>query len=224
MTNRISGYHAASAFLKGLALAALATAAQAAPPDQAAMFRAFVDAPSYRAILAKDFADKEPAALKATCKTLTLISLDPAEIVEAPEFANGPAGWHTQSGAWVQRATLDKCGTKVLRRMLVETRSDNTLRTRALLPGAFAGGYRLEAAAQAYAVDSMMNVTGCKDWKTGATVVDIAQRSGKPSAGHWSETWTALVCGKTVTARVDYSKKSGKPGDYDIVTSAIAAR
>ncbi len=151
------------------------------------------------ASLAKAYGDAEPATLKAKCPALTIASFDKPEIVEPVQFVKDARGWRAGAGAWVQRATLDACGTKVLRRILVETKSDNTLRTRALLPGEYAGGYKLEETARAYVVDSMMNVIACKDWKT-AAVLDIALVS-KPTAGRWRETWTALVCGKTVTAR-----------------------
>ncbi len=201
MTMKLSGYHAAFAILKGLALAAL-TAGAAQAQTQQALFDGYVGSPAYRAILAKAYNDAEPAPLKAKCPVLNLVSFDKPEFVEAPVFAKGPSGWRASSGAWVQRATLDACGTKVLRRVLVETKSDNTLRTRGLLPGAFAGGYKLEEAAHAYVVESMMNVTGCKDWKT-PVVLDIAL-AGQPSPKGWRENWTAFVCAKTVTARVDY--------------------
>jgi len=201
MSIRLSGYHAAFAILKGLALAALAASAAQAQSQQA-LFDGYVGSPAYRAILAKAYNDAEPVPLRAKCAALTLVSFDKPEFVEAPVFEKGPQGWHASSGAWVQRATLDACGTKVLRRALVETKSDNTLRTRGLLPGEFAGGYKLEETAHAYVVESMMNVTQCKDWKT-PVVLDIKLAS-KPSAKGWRENWTALVCGKTVTARVDY--------------------
>ena len=218
MTMKLSGYHAAFAILKGLALGALwAGAAQA--QSQQALFDGYVGSPAYRAILAKAYNDAEPAPLKAKCPALTLVSFDKPEFVEAPVFEKGPQGWHASSGAWVQRATLDACGTKVLRRALVETKSDNTLRTRGLLPGQFAGGYKLEETAHAYVVESMMNVTGCKDWKT-PVVLDIAA-AGKPSGGRWRENWTAFVCGKTVTARVDYIPNGPQT---DVNTSEIKAQ
>ena len=201
MTFRLSGYHAAFALLKGLALAALAAGAAEAQSQQA-LFDGYVGSAAYRGILAKAYNDYEPAPLKAKCAALTLVAFDKPEIVEAAQFVKDARGWHAGSGAWVQRATLDACGTKVLRRILVETKSDNTLRTRGLLPGEFAGGYKLEETAHAYVVESMMNVTQCKDWKT--PVVLDTKLASKPSPKGWRENWTALVCGKTVTARVDY--------------------
>ena len=218
MSIRLSGYHAAFAILKGLALAALAASAAQAQSQQA-LFDGYVGSPAYRAILAKAYNDAEPAPLRAKCPVLNLVSFDKPEFVEAPVFEKGPQGWHASSGAWVQRATLDACGTKVLRRALVETKSDNTLRTRGLLPGEFAGGYKLEETAHAYVVESMMNVTQCKDWKT-PVVLDIKLAS-KPSGGRWRESWTAFICGKTVTARVDYTPNGAQT---DVVTSAVVAR
>ena len=215
MTIRLSGYHAAFAFLKGLAVLAL-TAGAAQAQSQQALFDGYVGSAAYRGILAKAYNDAEPAPLRAKCPLLTLVSFDKPEFVEAPQFVKGAQGWRASSGAWVQRATLDACGAKVLRRALVETKSDNTLRTRELLPGEFAGGYKLEETAHAYVVESMMNVTACKDWRT-PLVLDIKLES-KPSGGHWRESWTAFICGKTVTARVDYSPNGAQT---DVVTSDI---
>ncbi|MEJ0044392.1 MAG: hypothetical protein WDM81_20175 [Rhizomicrobium sp.] len=198
-----------------MGLAAGAAQAQ----SQQALFDGYVGSPAYRAILLKAYNDAEPATLKAKCPALTPVAFDKPEIVEAPVFVKGPQGWRASTGAWVQRATLDACGTKVLRRELVETKSDNTLRTRGLLPGEFAGGYKLEETAHAYVVESMMNVTKCKDWKTPA-VLDIVA-AGKPTPKGWRENWTGLICGKTVTARVDYVPNGPQT---DVVTSQIKAR
>lgn len=215
MTRR--AYHVAFTVLKGLALAAVLMGTAEAQSQQA-LFDGYVGSAAYRGILAKAYGDAEPATLKAKCPALTIASFDKPEIVEPVQFVKDARGWRAGAGAWVQRATLDACGTKVLRRILVETKSDNTLRTRALLPGEYAGGYKLEETARAYVVDSMMNVIACKDWKT-AAVLDIALVS-KPTAGRWRETWTALVCGKTVTARVDYVPNGV---NTDVNTSQIKA-
>ncbi|HUO89603.1 MAG TPA: hypothetical protein VMU08_10545 [Rhizomicrobium sp.] len=201
-----SGYHAGFTFLKRLA-AALPLAVLAAVPargagSQQALFDGYVASPAYRAILQKAYNDYEPAVLKAKCRSLTVVSFDPPEMVDAYTFVRDTGGWRMSSGAWVARATLDACGTKVVRRALVESASNNTLRTRALLPGEYGGGLKLEEPARGYVIQSMLVGTGCKDWRS-PVVLDVRLKT-PPKPKGWTEVWTAFMCGKTVTARVDY--------------------
>jgi hypothetical protein len=203
---RASGYHAAFTLLKGLGalpltLLAILPAA-AASSQQQALFDGYVSSPSYRAILQKAYNDYEPAVLKSKCHTLTLVSFDPPEMIESYEFVRDTGGWRMDNGAWVARATLDACGTKVIRRALVESASNNTLRTRALLPGEYGGGMKLEEPARGYVIQSMLVTTGCKDWRS-PVVLDIKLKT-KPNPKGWTENWTAMMCQKTVTATVDY--------------------
>ena len=91
--------------------------------------------------------------LKAQCPTLKITGFDPPEIVQQPQIAKGVGGgWQVTDGAWVQRATLDRCGKPAARRMMVENGANNTLRLHALLPGDYGGGYRLESNALGYVV------------------------------------------------------------------------
>ena len=214
-------YHAASTILKGLALAALAGgAADAAGVDQQAMFNAYVASPAYRAILEKAYNTAEPAASKATCPVLKLTAFDQREMVVPVQFVKSGTGWQTADGAWVQRASLDRCGQTVLRRVMVETAANNTLRTRGLLPGEYAGGYKFEDKARGTVVNDMLALTHCTDWRTPAVLDTSLKGTFKPGAP-WTEYWTVLVCGKTVKARVDYAPGGGN--DMNIVASLAPA-
>jgi len=208
--------------LLSLAAFMLLSVRPAYPADsQQALFAGYTGSPSYRAILQKAYNDAEPAALRAKCAAMTVVSFASPEIVETPVFARARTGWTTQAGAWVATATLDKCGTSVIRRVLVETKSDNTLRTRGLIPGEYAGGYKLEDSARGFVTMSMLNVTNCKDWRS-PVLLDTSLRS-KPSKQGWVETWTALICGKTVTANVHYVAAADAPGGFDVRTQDIRA-
>jgi hypothetical protein len=204
---RASGYHATFALLKGLGALSLALAASlpaSAADSQQALFDGYVSSPSYRAILQKAYNDYEPAVLKSKCHTLTVVSFDKPEMVESYVFVRDTGGWRMDGGAWVARATLDACGTIVIRRALVESASNNTLRTRALLPGEYGGGLKLEEPARGYVIQSMLVSTNCKDWRS-PVVLDIKLKAkSKPSPKGWTENWTAMMCGKMVTATVDY--------------------
>jgi len=201
------------------ALLLLASQPACSADDQRALFEGYIASPSYRAILQKAYNDAEPAVFRAKCASMTVTAFAKPEIVEPPVFARAGAGWTAQSGAWVATATLNQCGTSVIRRMLVETRSDNTLRTRGLIPGEYAGGFKLEESARGFVTMSMLNVTNCKDWRS-PVLLDTRLRSN-PSKQGWVETWTALICGKTVTANVYYVAEVTAPGGFDVRTHDI---
>src|ERR1700744_5193869 len=123
--------------LAGLVL--WASAALAGTDPQQLMFRSYTQSPSYRAILEKAYNAAEPDVLKAACPVLKLQSFDAPEIAMPPKFAQGIGGWQAVDGAWVQRATLDRCGKPVMRRTMAEIGSNNALRTHPLLPGEYGG-------------------------------------------------------------------------------------
>jgi hypothetical protein len=225
MSNRQTGHGASLATLAGIASLAsilFGAAPALAADNQQALFAGYVNSPSYRAILQKAYNDHEPAPLKAKCSALKIVSFDKPEVVEAVQFAGGPGSWRMTSGAWVARATLDACGTQVIRRTLVESSSNNTLRTLPLLPGEFAGGFRLEESARTYVIESMQNVTACKDWKSPA-VLDIKLKTPAGPKG-WTELWTAQICGKETTARVDYVPDPTSSTGFSVVTKEIKVR
>ena len=208
-------------FRPATALLLLAAQTGYAADNQQALFAGYIGSPSYRAILQKAYNDAEPTVLKAQCPALTVVSFAAPEIVETPAFARAGAGWTTQSGAWVATATVNRCGTNVIRRLLVETRSDNTLRTRGLIPGEYAGGFKLEESARGFVSMSMLIVTDCKDWKS-FVLLDTRLRT-KPSRQGWAETWTGRMCGKTVTANVDYVPEPTATGGFDVRTNNVKA-
>ncbi|HWD25996.1 MAG TPA: hypothetical protein VG387_02430 [Rhizomicrobium sp.] len=213
----MASYHVGSRVLKGFALGAvLAGGAAAAADPQAAVFQSYLQSPAYRSILEKAYNDTEPAMLKAQCPALKVTSFDPPEIVLPAKFAKGPrGGWQAVDGAWVQRATLDRCGKPVVRRALAETAPNNGLRVRPLLPAEYSGGYKLEPNAIGTVEINTVYKLGCKDTKK-PEVLDI-KRVSKPNPG-WTELWTLSLCGKTATARVTYLPGGGQT---DIETSEI---
>jgi hypothetical protein len=223
MAIRTTGYHAGSKVLKGLAFAALvlgggSAVAAGLSPQQQAVFDSYLASPAYKSILEKGYNSAEPALLRAQCPTLTITAFDPPEVVQPPQVAKGAGGgWQVTDGAWVQHATLDRCGKPVGRRTMVETGASNTLRLRGLLPGDYGGGYKLESNALGTVVTSIVYTLGCKE-KTMPVVLDIQHLSDarKPN---WAEKWTVALCGKTAMARVVYFPHAGLT---DIQTMAIA--
>ncbi len=203
----------------GAALLAVLSPARAADVQQA-LFDGYVGSPAYRAILQKAYNDKEPALLKAQCAALTVVAFDKPEILERPVFAKAGANWQMTAGAWVARATLDRCGAKAVRRALVESAHNNTLRTRPLLPGEFGGSYKMEDNARAFALANMQGEVDCKEWM-GTTVLDIKLKSPVKPSG-WVEVWTVQMCGKTVTGNVNYIPGGANAvGGFDVRTRDV---
>ncbi len=186
-------------------------------PQQQAVFDSYLKSPAYRAILEKGYNDAEPAILKAQCPALKITGFDPPELVQQPQIAKGAGGWQVTDGAWVQRATLDRCGKPAARRTMVSTGANNTLQLHALLPGDYGGGYRLESDALGTVVNNIYYGLACKDTKT-PVVLDIQRLRDVPKPG-WGEKWTVFLCGRTATARAVYVPKGGQTA---ILMSEIA--
>ncbi|HEY4941295.1 MAG TPA: hypothetical protein VII56_07690 [Rhizomicrobium sp.] len=210
MTIRASGYHAAFALLKGLGLlAALAAAAQAAyvPRTDAQLFADYVKAPAYTKYLSDAINGTEPPPLKAKCARLDIAALDPPLVLVKAEFAQIGNNYPISVGRWVARVTLNRCGTKVVRRMFIEADPQTgTIHSQALLPGEFAGNLQLEHDAPRIVLPPAMGAAKCNDWKS-LWVLDTKLTRPSVAAG-WSETWTMQACGRTVTADVIYTADS----------------
>jgi hypothetical protein len=215
---RAIGYRVGLRGLKGLALAALCVggALAATDPQQKLVFQSYIQSPSYRAILEKGYNDAEPAVLRAECPVLKLKSLDPPDVVMAPQFAKGIGGWTAVDGAWVQRATLDRCGKTVMRRTMAEMASNNALRTHKLLPGEYGGDYKLESTIVPGVLGNAIYKLHCREH--GLPQVLEIKRVSRPNP-NWNEVWTLYLCGKKATAHVAYY-----PRGYatDMMTTGIA--
>ena len=204
---RASGYHAGFTFLKGLVAAAvLAVGAQAAyvPKTDAQIFAGFVKSPRHQAFLLGSFNKFEPPPLKAKCAKLDAPAYDPPLVLAPATFAQIGNEFIPSTGRWVQRATLNACGTKVMRRLYLEADPrDGSLHALPMLPGQFAGNVNLENDSTRIVLPGMMGLAQCKDFKK-LYVLDT-KLTAKPSPRGWSETWTAQACGRIVTADVDYT-------------------
>lgn len=207
MAIRASGYHVGFALLKGLGLAAvLAVAAQAAyvPKTDAQIFADFVKSPRHRGFLLGAFNKGEPAPLKAKCAKLDAPVFDPPMVLVPATFAQIGNEFIPSTGRWVQRATLNACGTKVMRRLYLEADPrDGSLHAFPMLPGQFAGNIQLENDSTRIVLPGMMGLAQCKDYKK-LYVLDTKLTS-KPRAEGWTETWTAEACGRLVTADVVFT-------------------
>ena len=171
----------------------------------AQIFATYVKSAHHTAFLTKAFNDTEPPPLKAACAAgLKIVALDPPQVVKPPEFAQIGQEYIPSVGRWVQRATLNRCGVKVIRRLfLVADPQTGDLHAFGLVPGEFAGNLQLESDARQIVVGGMAGVAHCTDMKK-VFVVDTKLTSSPQPQG-WSEMWTTLACGRTVTADVIYT-------------------
>jgi predicted outer membrane lipoprotein len=200
----VFGYHAR--FLKGLVLAAAFAAipALAAPLTDAQIFAGYVKSPRHNAFLAKAFNDTEAPPLKARCARLKIAALDSPSVIQPPEFAQIGREYIPSVGRWVQRATLNRCGAKVVRRLLlVADPQTGDLHAFGLLPGEFPGNLQLENDASRIVLSGEMGTAHCSDTKK-VFVLDTKLTSPARAQG-WTETWTTQVCGKTATIDVIYT-------------------
>jgi hypothetical protein len=207
MASSASGYHAPFALLKGLGLLVVLTmAAQAAyaPKTDAQIFADYLKSPAYKTFLSQSFNDGEPVPLKASCGRLDIVAVDPPLVLQAPEFAQIGNTYPFSVGRWVARATLNRCGTKVIRRLFIAADpTQGTLHATEMLPGEFPGNIQLENDATRIVLPGMMAVANCRDFHK-LFVLDTRLTSPAKPQG-WSETWTVQACGRPVTADVIYT-------------------
>ncbi len=185
-------------------LAAALAAAQAAPPQtDAQIFAGYVADPAYKAYLLAAFNGTEPPPLKAKCAKLTLVALDPPQVVTPPTFAQIKEVYYISTGSWVARATLGRCGGNVIRRLFVAgDPQSGQPHAQALIPGEFPGNLKLENDVTHIVLPAAMGTAKCNDWKS-LWVLDTKLTSPAARQG-WSETWTMQACGRGVTADVSY--------------------
>jgi len=105
------------------------------------------------------------------------------------------------------------------RALLTAVPGKNEFLVTTLLPGDFRGNLGLETDAERVVIPSLMNAAACKDPKQ-FTMLDI-KAVGAASAQGWSETWFAQACGKPVSTKVTYTKKTA---GFNIATSETKAR
>ncbi len=185
------------------ALVALALpAAAGAQMTDAQRFADFLRSAPYRTLVTRYFNEQEPGPLHAKCAALSVVTWGDPIVVEPAQFKKVGNQYNVVAGRWVQPATLNRCGAKVVRRTLL-TEGDGILHGGSLLPGEFPGNLQLEDTAEHIVLPAAMGVAKCADYKT-LWVLDTRLTSPARAEG-WSETWTMQACGRPVTADVVYT-------------------
>ncbi len=152
----------------------------------------------------------EAEPLRGTCSSLRLVSPEGTYGVITPAFRAELGGWNVESGAWITRVLVDRCGTQVKHRILVRATGNNQLEHTRLLPGDFQGDLVLERDVSTLALSAFAAIAKCDDAKN-VHVLDIKNESNNLPAD-WSKTWTVRACGKLMVGLVNYAKPPDRPG------------
>ncbi len=185
-------------------LLASAALAQQTEPDQKALFASYLNSSVYRAYLERIFNLGEPAMLKAECPAMKVVESNGTIIVEQPTFVRAGANFNINTGSWVAKAVLDRCGSQVTRRALLKAiPGANQLQPTFLLPGDFRGNLKLEADAIRIVAPGLMAFAKCQDTSK-FQVINVTAITPASASG-WSETWTAVACNTKIDAEVTYA-------------------
>ena len=120
-------------------------AAVSGDDDQAAILESFVLSRDVQTYVGSLIQQMEPEPLKAQCGTLRVLDANRYVIVVPPVFVKEGNGYALQSGAVAIQATVDRCGQRVIRRVLLMRKNPSERVAGArLTPGDFGGNAILE--------------------------------------------------------------------------------
>lgn len=175
--------------------------AQNKKPDP--VFVSYLASAGYRALFIKVVSGYERRIAEPKCLPLELVDLEITEIIDQPKFVRVGEAYNIDSGAWVAKGTMRRCGEEITRRMLARAvPGKNMLLPAALTPGDFQGNLRLEIDTGRLAYPALMHKASCTDNKK--IVVTNVKSLTPASRKGWSETWSAKACGKVVEVTVTY--------------------
>ena len=175
-----------------------------------AVLLGYLNSAGYRAYLDKIVAMTEPEPLKGACNDLRIVDATEHFRVTEPTFSREGGGLNVETGAWVTRMVVDRCGTEVKRRVLVRATGGNQLESVRLFPGDFRGDLTLERDVTTIVLVGFSAMAKC-DGVNNVHVLDIKSLADAAPAS-WSELWTVNACGTVFTGQMQYSRSPDKPG------------
>jgi hypothetical protein len=188
-------------------------------PDDRALFSAFTTADAHKVYLEKLF-NIDEARRSKECPHLNIVEWDKTLMIEQPKFVRTGSTYKIASGQWMTLAILDRCGTRVTRRILLKAvPGAKEPQVMFLLPGEFRGNLALELDAKRIVLPGLAAHANCRD-SAKLQVMEI-KAYGPASAKGWSETWTANACGSLIDADVSYA--SPPSGGVNIVAGNFRA-
>jgi hypothetical protein len=189
--------------------------APAAPGDPE-RFKAYIASPGYQGFLGQIAIGGENISAPE-CKEPKLVSHSVVAMFVLPDFGEGV---HPHAGAWLDRVTMDRCGTKVFQNVAMRASPDNKPPAAALM---LPGETGTTPAKQGEVINDLIAAFAkakCSDPTRIIPVNTKMEKAAKPPRldesgrlieGNWKETWSFNACGKPAKATVEFTA-DGKGG------------
>lgn len=177
-----------------------AALAQGAGLDQAKRHEEFILSKPYLAYIEARLNEMEPPPLKAECAQIKLVGRETNWVVDEPKFAAGV--YMPQSGRWIDRVSVDRCGKRATRNIQISVRDKEKLTSAPMIPGRTATSPLLQRDAHQAAAAAARIKTNCRDTMHAVdSAIDGRYQPGAP----WKEDWTFMGCNATAVVAIAFT-------------------
>lgn len=172
----------------------MAEAQRPLPPGVTPEFVAFLGSTAYADYVRQQINARELPWLRAECAELKLVSRYSIGIMQPIRFAAGSAV--PESGQWIDRANVDRCGAPAVRSLLITAHGGGKLEAYGLLPGRTIASPLLQR-------DALPIVTmACLDKEL--RIANTQPLPGANPPAPWQEEWSFVGGGKNAIVTVDF--------------------
>jgi hypothetical protein len=179
-------------------------------------FKAYIGSQGYQGFLGQIAMNGESISAPE-CKQPKLISHSVVAMFALPSFGEGV---HPHAGAWLDRVTMDRCGTQVFQNIAMRASPENKPPAAALmLPGETGTTPNKQGEVIADLITAFAKAK-CNDPSKIIPVNTKVEKAAKPLKldeqgrlieGNWKETWSFNACGKPAKATIEFTA-DGKGG------------
>ncbi|MGQ0677302.1 MAG: hypothetical protein ACT4N4_14625 [Rhodospirillales bacterium] len=200
---------------RGLAIALAAAPLPAAAlaqdggVEQAKRYEEYIQSRPYLGYVEARLNEMEPPPLKAECPAIKVMGRETSFMVKDVRFA--PGAYMPHAGQWVDRLSVDRCGKRATRNILIAVREKEKLTPAALIPGRTATSPLLQRDAMRAAVVAARVKSGCQDEMF---VVDSAIDGRFQPGAPWREDWTFMGCKATVVVGIAFTPDGRGGSDF----------
>lgn len=179
-------------------------------------FKAYIASPGYQGFLGQVALGGEGISAPE-CKTPKLVSHAVVAMFTLPNFADGI---HPDAGVWLDRVTMDRCGTKVFQNIIMRAvPGDKPPAAALMLPGETG----TTPAKQQEVISDVIAAYAKAKCDDPTKIIPVNTKTEKPTKpvklddkgrlveGVWKETWSFNACGKPSKLTVEFSA-DGKGG------------
>lgn len=175
-------------------------AAASAQTDQTRLYDAYIASKPYMDWVSDRLNEMESPVLLAQCPKIKVTGRENSFVNQDARFAPGAAA--PQSGQWVDRLSIDRCGKSATRNIQVTARGNDKLYGAAMIPGRTATSPLLQHDAYQVAAAKARIHAGCHDE---LYVVDSAVAGRFIPGAPWKEDWTFLGCDKATVMALTFT-------------------